>query len=400
MRDPADQLLPLVEKLYEAAGGQAGWEGFLGALGTTVRAVIPAIFLHDRPTDPATLAVTVGMDPTWGAAYDSYYIKHDLRRRKIWTLPPGEAFVGSALVPDGELLRSEFYNDFLRPQGFFHILGAVPLKTDDAFGVLRVIRPRSAPAFGRDEVELVRRLVPHLARALGLARQLAVAEARRNELVEALDWFPTAVLLLDRRGRVVAANRSAEDLLAAGDGLRIDRDGLRAVAAADTLALRQMLAATADPTAQGSARSDGTLSIARPSPRRPLNLLVAPLRTPIAPDARARAQVAVFVTDPDRVAIAPVGRLQHYLGITRAEADLVLLLAQGHRLEEAADQLGVTVNTARTQLKRALAKTGTGRQAELVRLALSTPATLGIQTYEQDRASASTVASRPRRRIA
>jgi DNA-binding CsgD family transcriptional regulator/PAS domain-containing protein len=399
MRDPADQLLPLVEKLYDAAGGQAGWEGFLDALATTLRGVIPAIYLHDRPIEPATLAVTVGMDPTWGAAYDGYYINHDLRRRKIWTLPPGGVFVGSALVPDEELLRSEFYNDFLRPQGFFHILGAVPVKTDDAFAVLRVIRQRSSPAFGREELEFVRRLVPHLARAVGLSRQLALAAARRDELVEALDWFPTAVMLLDRRGRIVAANRSAEDLLAAGDGLRSDRDGLRAAAPGDTLALRRMLATAAEPTAQGSAHGDGTLSIARPSPRRPLNLLVAPLRTPIVPDARARARVAVFVTDPDRVAIAPVERLQHYLGVTRAEADLVMWLVQGHRLEEAADELGITVNTARTQLKRALAKTGTGRQAELVRLALSTPATLGVQTYEQDRARASTAASRPRRRM-
>src|SRR5262249_26651725 len=225
MRDPADQLLPLVEKLYDAAGGQSGWEGFLGAVGTTLRAVIPGLFVHDTPTDAATLAVTVGMDPTWGAAYDSYFIRHDLRRRKIWTLPPGSVFVGSALLPDEELVRSEFYNDFLRPQGFFHILGAVPVKTEDAFGVLRVIRPRSSPAFGRDEIELVRRLVPHLARAVGLARQLAMAEARRDELVETLDWFPTAVLLLDRRCRIVAANRSAEDLLAAGDGLRGGPDG-------------------------------------------------------------------------------------------------------------------------------------------------------------------------------
>src|SRR5262249_29411283 len=207
-------------------------------------------------------------------------------------------------------------------------------------------------------------------------------------------------ILLDRRCRIVAANRSAEDLLAAGDGLRSDRDGLRAAAPGDTLALRRMLAAAAEPTAQGSAHGDGTLSIARPSARRPLNLLVAPLRTPVVPDARARAQVAVFVTDPDRVAIAPVERLRHYLGISRAEADLVTWLVQGHRLEEAADELGITVNTARTQLKRALAKTGTGRQAELVRLALRTPPTPRVQTHQPGRARAPTVAPRRRRRMA
>src|SRR5262249_23985147 len=145
---------------------------------------------------------------------------------------------------------------------------------------------------------------------------------------------------------------------------------------------------------------DGTLTITRPSERRPLNLLVAPLRASLAPEATARAQVVVFVTDPEEIPFAPVERLQHYLGLTQAEAALVLWLVQGRRVEDAADELGISVNTARTQLKRALTKTGTGRQAELVRLALSTPAILGVPRYEQPNASASPAASRPGRRIA
>ncbi len=399
MRDPMAQLLPLVDQLYEAAAG-GGWQGFLGSLAGTLRSVVPALYVYAGPTGPATLAMAVDLDPTWGTAYDSYYVDHDLRRRKIWTLPAREVFVGSSLVPDQELVRSEFYNDFLRPQGYFHLLGTVPLKQEDAFAVLRVIRPRCAPAFGPDERELLRRLVPHLTRGLLLARQLARAEARRNEVVEALDWFPTGVVLLDRQGRLVAANRSFEDLLAAGDGLRTDRDGLRAALPGETLALRRLIAAATEPTAPGASDGDGTLTITRPSARRPLNVLVAPLRASIVPEVNARAQVIVFVTDPELTPQAPVERLQHYLGVTQAEAALVLWLVQGRRVEDAADELGISVNTARTQLKRALAKTGTGRQAELVRLALSTPAMLGVPRYEQPSASASTAASRPRSRIA
>jgi DNA-binding CsgD family transcriptional regulator/PAS domain-containing protein len=388
-----------VDQLYEAAAG-GGWQRFLGSLAGTLRGVIPALYVHDGATGPPTLATAVDLDPSWAAAYDNYYVDHDLRRRKIWTLPAREVFVGSSLVPDEVLVRSEFYNDFLRPQGYFHLLGAVPLKQDDAFAVVRVIRPRSAAAFGSDERELLRRLVPHLSRGLLLTRQLARAEGRRNEVVEALDWFPTGVLLLDRQGRLVAANRAAEDLLTASDGLRTDRDGLRAVLPSETLTLRRLIAAATEPTAPGASDGDGTLTITRPSARRPLNVLVAPLRASIVPEAKARAQVVVFVTDPELTPPAPVERLQHYLGLTQAEAALVLWLVQGRRVEDAADELGISVHTARTQLKRALAKTGTGRQAELVRLALSTPAMLGVPRYEHPSASASTAASRPRSRIA
>jgi DNA-binding CsgD family transcriptional regulator len=50
------------------------------------------------------------------------------------------------------------------------------------------------------------------------------------------------------------------------------------------------------------------------------------------------------------------------------------LLSRGLSLEQAADQRGVSLNTARGQLKRIFSKTQTNRQAELVRLVLQGPA--------------------------
>ena len=63
--------------------------------------------------------------------------------------------------------------------------------------------------------------------------------------------------------------------------------------------------------------------------------------------------------------------LQSLYGLTGAEAELVGLLSRGASLEEAADRRGVTLNTARSQLKQAFAKTGTRRQGELVQFVLT-----------------------------
>jgi DNA-binding CsgD family transcriptional regulator len=56
--------------------------------------------------------------------------------------------------------------------------------------------------------------------------------------------------------------------------------------------------------------------------------------------------------------------------LTSAEADLVSHLARGHSLEEAAAARGVSINTARTQIKQVFLKTGTRRQGEVVQLVL------------------------------
>jgi DNA-binding CsgD family transcriptional regulator len=371
----SEATLPLVEQLLDAVADDAAWPMFLDALAREVGGVVPGLYINERGTDSTLFAEVSGLDPTWGRAYEQYYKRCDPRRVRIQALPAGSVFVGSALVDDRQLVRSEFYNEFLRPQGFFHIVGGVPLENDDRVAVVRVIRPRIAQAFGRREAALIHRLMPHLSRVLRLQQRLTVAAARRDEAAEVLDWFPTGVLLLDASGRVVAANRVAEEILASGDGLRAGGEGLRAALPVESAVLHRLIAEIG----QGTVAIDpsgGVLNLTRPSGARPLNLLVAPLRGKLLSQEAPRAAVVVFVTDPERLPSTPVDRVQRWLGLTRAEASLVLQLLRGCRVEDAADVLGISPQTARTQLKRALAKTSTGRQAELIRLALGTPAVL------------------------
>jgi len=66
-------------------------------------------------------------------------------------------------------------------------------------------------------------------------------------------------------------------------------------------------------------------------------------------------------------------RLMELFGLTSAEARLAVALVQDHRLEDIAAGSSVRMPTIRTQLRATLAKTGTHRQAELVRLLLTLP---------------------------
>lgn len=63
--------------------------------------------------------------------------------------------------------------------------------------------------------------------------------------------------------------------------------------------------------------------------------------------------------------------LQLHFSLTRAEARVVKLLCQGHSMKAIAQDLSVSLETARTHAKRAMQKTDTHRQAELVSLVLA-----------------------------
>lgn len=63
--------------------------------------------------------------------------------------------------------------------------------------------------------------------------------------------------------------------------------------------------------------------------------------------------------------------VQAIFALSKAQTDMVRLIAKGMDLSEAADALGVTKNTARTHLRRVYEKTGVNSQIELLRLIIS-----------------------------
>jgi DNA-binding CsgD family transcriptional regulator len=63
--------------------------------------------------------------------------------------------------------------------------------------------------------------------------------------------------------------------------------------------------------------------------------------------------------------------MQRQFGLTPAESRFVIEILKGDGIGAAAERLGILPGTARTHLHRVLAKTGTRRQADLVRLILT-----------------------------
>ncbi len=121
---------------------------------------------------------------------------------------------------------------------------------------------------------------------------------------------------------------------------------------------------------------DARISIERLSDRE-LNCLVMPPPngngvTLAHPDAHLRSIARqIFRHDAPALAALPTSEaLIARFGFTRAEARVVRCLAEGHSIKHIAEVLRVSPETARTHAKRAMQKTDTHRQAQLVSLVL------------------------------
>ena len=98
----------------------------------------------------------------------------------------------------------------------------------------------------------------------------------------------------------------------------------------------------------------------------PLLVTVAPLMQMGARPWFERTGVLVKISDPLRPPSEAV--LQQGFGLTAAEARLACALLGGGTLRDVASRIGVSANTAKTQLQVVFQKTRTGRQQELVSL--------------------------------
>ena len=96
-------------------------------------------------------------------------------------------------------------------------------------------------------------------------------------------------------------------------------------------------------------------------------MLIAPLPATAARDRRDAA-VLLLVRDPASATPVAGSRSIELFGLTHAEARVATTLLGADGPREVAVQLGVGLATVRTHLHRLYDKTGTRRQAELVRL--------------------------------
>ncbi|NNL67026.1 MAG: PAS domain-containing protein, partial [Myxococcales bacterium] len=188
----------------------------------------------------------------------------------------------------------------------------------------------------------------------------------------ALDRLPMGVIMVDEDGVVIARNRAAATILDQRDGLVEDQGVLQGGTHAQTLALHRIVrAALADEIDE----NDRSLTLNRPSGRRPLELVVVPAEQEEAEDGQV---VTLFVTDPAGESETDPRLLQRIYGLTRAESNFAALLAKGKKVEEVAETLHISLHTARGHLKNIFAKTSTNRQANLVRLLVTGPAQLRL----------------------
>jgi DNA-binding CsgD family transcriptional regulator len=359
----------ILDLLYAAPGDLAGWTKFLREFSQSID-VASISFIDASPEHPVGPAIEVS--PEAAHLYGKHYHDMDpfrlgLRVQGRWGA--GDVFDGQAVCSPDELRSTEFYNDFMKRWDWSHIcLSIVEIITPGVSPpALVAIRNSRQTDFSEQELGLVSSFVPHVRRAFKLQRCFAEVKRYSEYQKWTLDRVSFGVVLLRRDGTVLVANRAAERICN-GDGLRLTVHGIYATGSGSDNHLLQALLKDAKrpsltPAFRGTTiahRRDGT----------PLVVTVGPVAAPQPHFGVDSSEwlIALFIHDPSDQPACSEDVLRKVYGLTPAECRLASLVADGVGVPNAADRLGITFETARTQLKSVFQKTLTNRQSQLARM--------------------------------
>ncbi len=318
----------------------------------------------------AQLFIEWGTKPEFIESYkQTYAILNPIYVPTILHAKVGSILGTADLVPHEELRASRFYKEWLAPQGIVDAISATFEKSAMSYAMLAVHRYEQDGLVDEEARRRMRLIAPHFQRAVGIANIVDLQKFEAAALADSLDGIATAMILVDANGRIAHANTAGHALLAEGVVLRVADSKLASRDPRVEGMLHEILMNAESSHTAINAKGAGVLIKAPGGENWIAHVL--PLTSGVRRKAGLNyaAVAAVFVREAKLELPHPLETIASAYQLTTAEMRVLMAIVQIGGVPEVAPVLGIAEATVRTHLQRVFDKTGTKRQADLVKLA-------------------------------
>ena len=350
----------LVAAIYEDPDEEHPWQSVLKQLRLRLRAKWVALMLRPATAGQKAVIVTAG-SPVSLVSESPDALGNDI--------PPGGAF---RELPSDRMLVVESAGVL----GSLHVIGA-DLDISNGFRArLRIARTSREGSFSDAEIEFGQRLLPHFRRVMAACDARFTIQQEIDLLGSVIDNLRLGIIVLGESGDVIKTSRYADELLHSNKGLKLVRGRLHCDRPADERRLLNAIRKAQEQRGVQSSDARGGVLAIHPENGIWLSMLVRPVKAfGLACGAKAPS-VVLFVRTPDQDVDVPITVIRELFGLTPTEAALALEIANGLTMDEAAAELDIMRNTARTHLRAIFSKVGVRRQTALMRVVLNSVATM------------------------
>jgi len=365
----AEQLSHIIGDIYDAALDPSQWAAVLGRTRDFVGGQTATLFWKDAVgKSGAVYYGDGGIDPHYTQLYFDKYVKLDPATTGQYFAELEKPVSTVDLLPYDDFLDTRFYKEWAQPQGLVDFVSAVLDKSVTNAAMFGVFRHERHGVVDDETRRRMRLIVPHMRRAVLIGRAIDLKTAEAMSFADTLDGLTAGMFLVDDTARVVHANASGHAMLAAGDVLCAAGGRLVASDGQTDQALRDIYASAGSGDAAVGVKGVSVPLRSRDGERYVAHVL------PLTSGARRRAGTnyaavaALFVHKAALDTPSPPEVIAKTFGLTPSELRVLLGIVEVGGVAETAMALGIAETTVKTHLHQLFAKTGTRRQAELVKL--------------------------------
>jgi len=275
---------------------------------------------------------------------------------------------------DWDGLPASAFRDFQRDAFDINYRFVMPLNNFvSCADLLTLHSARDLKADGRGQIDGLELIAPILGKALRLHRIFSALQAQFSAMLLALDRLRLGTLLLMEDCTVIHSNETAQAILQAKDGLRLDL--AKRLEASDSRTCQQLREAVSEvnqTAALNGLTADRSCAIARPSGKPDYLMTVGPLVDSVGELEHGLACAIAFIADPAEMTPISTAGLDEVGRLTPAESEVCQYLVNGLSLSDIAEQRGVTRETVKSQASGIMSKLNCHSRLDLVRLAAMT----------------------------
>lgn len=370
-----EQVSRLVGMIYDCVLAPERWHAAIEAIRAEFDFANGTLSSVAMPSGKHILGAVAGISPYWlsrmGEVSDAL---PDLwgGHHRIAQYPLEEPIVNSQACDPDHVAHNRYYREWALPQGITDAV-VIGLERENTM-IANVAFGRHGAAGPIDEsvTHGLRLLAPHLRRAVNISRILEAKSIEAASFASVVEAHKAGVAMVDGRMHVLHANRVAQTMFAKGDPIATrngrftlsDHTAERALeTAVAQCASDEVLLSHRSGTGVAFRRQDGTAWVVHVLPLK---------RRRSALDQSTQVVVALFIVKANRpIEQMPSAMLDMLYELTPAEAQVFALIVEGLTPAGAAARLGIAISTVKSHLNHVFQKTGTRRQADLARLALS-----------------------------
>lgn len=382
--DETAQLSALIGVVYDAAIDSARWPDAIAEACRFLNCACGVVGGADLLHQEANFAIQWGYRPDdWQSYLEDYYYKNpsipDAFRSKV-----GDVMTLSSFPNYVDFLSSEFFTGWAQPIGLVDVVQATLDKTASSISFLTCARHKDAGLAGAGETRRMGLIVPHFRRAVLIGKLLDMRALQAATFAEAINGLSTGVFLVTPQGEMVHTNASGQAMLDAEDPLMLVRGILIASEAGAQALLRDAFASAMEGD-NGIGTGSAAVPITTEGGQYIAHILPLTAGTRRQAGKYHSAAAALFVRKAEINVPAAINAAAQLYGLTPAEERVLRALIEVGSIEPVAAMLGISRSTIRTHLAHLFEKTGTGRQAELVKLiaGFDSPMRPG-QCFDQD----------------